>query len=145
MKIFILVFFSIIFCTSIKAQLVDLELMKYTNVMCDSLKLFGEIGSNRSFIEVNKLIYSRQIKLNISTVKYYEIGLTVSHGYKYIGVLSSESFKLLRSRDFSKEYSEIINPLLVDKKTKILLTDIGVFFKEIKEIYDYNLNPPWKK
>lgn len=145
MRSFLFVLLSIVFVPVLKAQLLDVELHGFSNIICDSLKKFGEVDSTRSCIEIKKLIYSRQIELNISTVKYYEIGLTVSHGYKFVGILSNRGFMLLRSKDFSDEYSEIINPFLVDENAKVFLTSLCVFFKDIKDIYDYNVNSPWKK
>lgn len=145
MKNFLFVFLSIVFVPVLKAQLLDIELHRYSNVICDSLKKFGEVDSTRSCTQMNRLIYSRQIKLNIDSVKYYEIGLTSDHGYKFLGILSSSGFKLLRSKDFSDEYSEIINPFLLDKNTRVYLIPVYLFFKEVKNIYDYNVNPPWKR
>jgi hypothetical protein len=144
MKSILIVIFSVIFTIKSNAQLLDIELNRYSNLICDSLKLFEAVDSTRSCAEINELIYSRRIKLNISVVKYYEIGLTVSHGYKYIGILRGTHFKLLRSKDFLKEYSEIINSLQIDN-TKVYLSKMCNFLMEIKGVYDYNLNPPWRR
>lgn len=146
MKKYLMVIFCVVFTIKSEAQLLDIELSRYSNLICDSLKLFEAVDSTRSCAEINELIYSRQIdyKLNVSVVKYYEIGLTVSHGYKYIGILRGTHFKLLRCNDFLNEYSDIINSLQIDN-TKVNLSTMCDFLMEIKKMYDYNLNPPWRK
>lgn len=144
MKFFTLFFLSIVFSSQMKAQLLDIELDKYSNIICDSLKKFNEIDSSRTCVEIKQLMYSRKIKLNVGTVSYYEIGLTVSHGYKYLGIFDGKIFKILKSKDFTEDYLEIIKPFLT-KKDKTDLNSFYFFWTEIKELYDYNINPPWKK
>jgi len=94
---------------------------------------------------VNELIYSRELNSFLNKkIIYYEMGLTVSHGYKYLAILHNRELNILLTSKFADEFRNIINPLNRINKF-IKSNEVLNCLLRVNELYDYNLNPPWKK
>ena len=130
----------------LKAQTLDKSLLKHQQFFFNFLKKQRAIDdTSTKFSEVKELMYSRELNnfLNKKVI-YYEMGLTVSHGYKYLGILQNGKLHILLTKKFADEFIDIINPL--KKINKFIKTDeVLKCLIQIKDLYDHNLNPSWKK
>jgi hypothetical protein len=142
----ILFYLLIIYSANINAQLIDAPLQKYKVQIYKELIKFGEIDSLRKFEDVVDVIYTTEINIPFKFPKttYYEIGITTDHGYKYLGIIHKNNFTLLPTKSFEDDYNEIVNPFK-NSKLVVQINFFVAFLSTIKEMYDYNLNPPWKK
>ena len=142
----------IVFCLSFflneaKSQILDKPLNNYKKFIWQKFNSYGEIDdTSKKFSDIENLIYSRELNKPAKDIKirYFEIGLTVSHGYKYVGILSKGKLSILPSRNFANEYDSIKIPLQklnIDFRGRRYIS----FLRDIKNIYNYNFAPPWKR
>jgi hypothetical protein len=128
----------------IRAQLLDLPLKKHKLEIVQFIKNNGGvIDTLQELNTVTDLLYSRKLKqFTRDKVAFYEMGLTVSHGYKYLAILNNEKLTMLKTRDFSYDF-KIIIAVLKNIKAIQKLDEVALFLSDVKDIYDYNSNPPW--
>lgn len=140
MKNTILILF-LAFCSAINAQQFDKKLNNFRAQIIQSFKEYGEIPNKKEVDSLQyKYLYSRRLAKINSRIIYYEIGKMTDHGYKFLALYNNGIFTVFPSKNFNAEFIRIIAPLENIKTNK---TNYFKLFKSIKEIYDYNTNPPW--
>jgi hypothetical protein len=136
-----LLILSLFFCTLMNAQQFDKKIDNFRAQIIQSFKEYGEISNKKEVDSLQyKYLYSRRLATVNSKIVYYEIGRMTDHGYKFLAIYNDGILTVLPSKNFNDEFIKIITPLENIKRRK---THCFNLLKSIKEIYDYNNNPPW--
>lgn len=132
-------FFLFVFSQNANAQLLDKELRPYESIIRDSLETYGDIRGERVDI------YSRKIgSLIQDRIVVFEIGLTVSHGYKRLAILSNQKLFIQKGVSIENEI-DFLRSIFLKSKYCYKLSDYIELDKKINYIYQFNKSPPWKK
>ncbi|MCY1214267.1 hypothetical protein D3C87_62590 [compost metagenome] len=141
MKKAILIVLLLVSCPAINAQQFDNKLNNFRAQIVRSFKEYGEIPNKEETDSLQyKYLYSRRLAAINSRTIYYEIGRMTDHGYKFLALYHNGRLTVFPSKNFNAEFIEIIMPL---EDTKAKRTNYFRLFRSIKEMYDYNTNPPW--
>ena len=138
----IFTFIFISFVCFAQGQQFDKKLNKFRYEIVHSLKEYGEIANKNEIDSLQyKYLYSRKLAAVNSKIIYYEIGRMTDHGYKFLAVLNNNSLTVFPSMNFNADFPKIILPF---EDVKVKRLNIFKLFTAIKNIYNYNANPPWQ-
>lgn len=124
------------------AQLLDPKLDTKKTQIINFLSNHREIGvpvdSSSIYYEE---IYSKELAAFGTSVSYYEVGLALNKGGRYLAIANENSFEILPTQDFNDDFIRIMAPVRnLESSEKMPMVAL---LAKVKELYEYNENPPW--
>ena len=117
--------------------MLDKELKIHADEIINFLKKSGEIdNSTEPNSQKEFLISSKIADIGIRS-GFYQVGISSSHGKKYLALLSNNNLFIFQTTNFEYEFDSILNRIKVIKLS-ISAKKMTKCFKNIKSVYDYN-------
>ena len=124
--------------SSAVAQLLDRHLQNYESVVRDSLVAFGDLPEPAS-------VYSREIiALNKDRIYVYEVGVTMSHGYRRLAILHKSTLYVLKGKIIESD-TKLLYSILKKSTHYYKMSTFVRLVDSIDSIFKYNIHPPWKR